>query len=126
MQCTVREYLPWNACSPLQCEEIHIPEQRLLCVLLEVWNSSQGCQEDCGGPGQIQKVGPILCDGESGGMPPENVEILHALKCVLGASEVPICACIQYIPTCQLPSLLNGFRLKSMKYGALASSCAGS
>ena len=28
--------------------------------------------------------------------------ILHALKCVLGASEVPFCACIQYIPTCQL------------------------
>ena len=30
-------------------------------------------------------------------MPPENVEVLHALKRVLGASEAPFCACIQYI-----------------------------
>ena len=30
-------------------------------------------------------------------MAPENVEVLHALKCVLGASEAPFCAYIQYI-----------------------------
>ena len=35
--------------------------------------------------------------GGSGGTPPENFEVLHALKCVLGASEAPVCACIQYI-----------------------------
>ena len=56
-----------------------------------------GPREDCGGPGQIQKVGPILCEGGGGGG--GGVEILHALKCVLGASEVPFCTCIQYIPT---------------------------
>ena len=33
--------------------------------------------------------------------PPENYEILHALKCVLGASEVPfrVHAYCTYIPT---------------------------
>ena len=30
-------------------------------------------------------------------MPPEIFEVLHALKCVLGASEASFCACIQYI-----------------------------
>ena len=54
--------------------------------------------------------------------PQKNFEILHALKCVLRDSEVPFCACIQYIPTCQLPSLFSGFRSKSTTYGALASS----
>ena len=38
-------------------------------------------------------------EGGSGGTPPENFEVLHALKCVLGASEAPFCACIQYIHT---------------------------
>ena len=52
-------------------------------------------------------------------MPPENFVSLHALKCVLGASEDTFCACIQYIHTCKLPSSLSG---KSMTYGALASS----
>ena len=46
-------------------------------------------------------------------MPPGNVEILHALKCVLGASEAPFQACIQFINTYQLTSLFSGFRLKS-------------
>ena len=55
---------------------------------------------------------------------PDRFEILHALKCVLGASEVPFRACIQYIPTCQLPSLFSGFRSKSTTYEALASGCA--
>ena len=35
--------------------------------------------------------------GGSGGTPPENFEVLHALKRVLGASEAPLCARIQYI-----------------------------
>ena len=50
---------------------------------------SQGCQEDWPGPGQRQKWGPAIwiVRGGSGGMRPENVEILHALKCVLGAPE---------------------------------------
>ena len=41
-------------------------------------------------------------------MTPESFMILHAWKCVLGASEAPCCACIQYIDTCQLPSLFSG------------------
>ena len=32
-------------------------------------------------------------------MPLRNFWILHALKCVLGASEAPFRACIQYIHT---------------------------
>ena len=54
-------------------------------------------------------------------MPPGNFEVLHALKCVLGASEAPFCACIQSIHTCKLPSSFSSFRSKTMTYRALAS-----
>ena len=53
-------------------------------------------------------------------MPPENVKILHALKCVLGASEAPFRVYIQYKHTCQLPSSFSGFGSKSMTYGTLS------
>ena len=43
-------------------------------------------------------------------MPPGNFEHLHVLKCVLEAPEAPFHACIQYIHTLKLPSLLSGFR----------------
>ena len=59
--------------------------------------------------------------GESGGMPPGNCAILHALKCVLGAPEALYCACTQYIYTCKLLSSISGFRSKRTTYGALAS-----
>ena len=41
--------------------------------------------EDWPGPGQIQKVGPhnMDCARRSGGTPPGNVDMLHALKYVL-------------------------------------------
>ena len=45
-------------------------------------------------------------------MRPENVEILHALKCVLGAPEAFFCELTQYIYTCKLPPSISGFRLK--------------
>ena len=52
---------------------------------------NQGRREDWGGQGQMQKVGPHKMDcvggGGAGGTPPGNFEILHALKCVLGAPE---------------------------------------
>ena len=54
-------------------------------------------------------------------MPPRNFEILHALKCVLGAPEALFHACTQYMYTCKLPSSISGFKSKSMTYGALAS-----
>ena len=66
------------------------------------------------------KVG-LMGEGGAGGMPPGNFEILHGLKCVLGAS---FRACIQYINTYQLPSSFSSFRSKSMTYGALVSGCA--
>ena len=75
-----------------------------------------------GAQGKYKKWGPYCVRG-SGSMPPENFEILYALKCVLRASQVPFCTCRQYIPTCQLPSLFSGFRSKSTTYRALASSC---
>ena len=62
-----------------------------------------------------------IVQGGSGGMPPENFEVLHALKHVLGASEAPFCACIQHNTyTGKLPSSFSGFRSKSMLYWALA------
>ena len=50
---------------------------------------TQGRRGDCGGPGQIENMGPHKMVGVrgSGGTPPGNFEILHALKCVLGAPE---------------------------------------
>ena len=48
-------------------------------------------------------------------------EILHFLKCVLGAPEALFRAYTQYIYTRKLPSLISGFRWKSMTYGAQAS-----
>ena len=80
----------------------------------------QGRREDWGGPGQIQKVGPhkVDCVRGSGGTFSGNFEILHALKCVLGAPEALFRACTQYIYTCKLPSSISSFRLKNTTYGA--------
>ena len=53
-----------------------------------------------GGPrANIQKVGPHKLDCVKGaqGTPPGNFEILHALKCALGAPEALFRACTQYI-----------------------------
>ena len=75
-----------------------------------------------GGPTANTKIGAPqngLYEGVWG--PPGNFEILHALKCVLGAPEALFCACTQYVYTCKLPSSISGFRLKSMTYRALAS-----
>ena len=55
-------------------------------------------------------------------MPPENFEVLHALKRVLGASEAPfqaLCMHTVHTYTCKLPSSFSGFRSKSTTYGAL-------
>ena len=55
-----------------------------------------------GGPRANTKSGASqngLCEGGSGGTPPGNFEILHALKCVLGAPEALFRACTQYIYT---------------------------
>ena len=59
-------------------------------------------------------------------MPPRNVEILHALKCVLGAPEALFRAWTQYIYNCKLPSSISGFRSKSTMYGDLASELCSS
>ena len=76
-----------------------------------------------GGAGQIQEVGPNKMDCVRGvwGHAPGNFEILHALKCVLGAPEALFRACTQYIYICKLPSSISGFRSKSTTYRALAS-----
>ena len=52
-----------------------------------------------GGQSKYKKRGPYNIDCVRGvwGTPPENFEVLHALKRVLGVSEAPFCACIQYI-----------------------------
>ena len=71
------------------------------------------------------KVGPILWMmwGGSGGMPPGNVEILHALKCVCSRGFWSSFSHM-HTHTCQLQSLFSSFRSKSTMYGALASGCA--
>ena len=79
--------------------------------------------EDWPGPGQIQKVGPhnMDCARRSGGTPPGNVDMLHALKYVLRGPVALFRACTPCIHTCKLQSSISGFRLKSTTYGALAS-----
>ena len=54
------------------------------------------------------------------GIPPENFEILNALKYGLGASEAPLIFSCVYTVHNYLSSI-SSFRLKSMTYGALAS-----
>ena len=70
------------------------------------------------------KWGPYYRLGGWGHAPRNFFAILHALKCVLGASEAPFRAYIQYTHTCQLLSSFRGFRSKSATYGALVSGCA--
>ena len=82
-----------------------------------------------GGPRANTKSGAPqngLCEGGLGAHPQE---ILHALKCFVGAAEVIFCACTQYIYTCKLAvsdrqvhrtgSLVSGLRnncASSIKY----------
>ena len=74
-----------------------------------------GCRvaERTGGPRANTKSGAPqngLREGGSAGRPPGKFEILHVLKCVLGAPEARFRACTQYVCyTCKLT------------YGALAS-----
>ena len=48
-------------------------------------------------------------------MPPGKFEVLHAVKCVLGAPEA-YCACTQHIYTCRLPYSISGFKSTSTTY----------
>ena len=80
------------------------------------------------GAGQIQKVGPhqMGCVRGVWWHAPGNFEILHAVKCVLGAPETLFRACTQCIYTCKFPSSISGSRSKSMTSGALASGLCSS
>ena len=84
---------------------------------------SRAAERIGGGQGKYKEWGPakwIVWEG-NGSTPPGNFEILHALKCVLGAPEAPSHACTQYIYLCKLLSSISGFRSKSTMYGAPAS-----
>ena len=120
------------------------PSQSPLCTAQMVLNASVACTPGShsvcaselrsgpprglgGAQGKYAKWGPtkwIVWAG-SGGTPPGNFEILHALKCVLGAPEALFRACTQYTVhiyrSCKLPFSISGFRSKSTTYGALAS-----
>ena len=66
-------------------------------------------------------------DMESGGTPPGNFAILHALKCILGSFEAPFCAYIYstYIPvSCRLCLAVSDQKVRP--YGALANGCVSS
>ena len=56
-----------------------------------------------------------IVQGQSGGVPLGNFEILHALKCVLEAPEALFCACTQHIYTCKLPFSISGFQIEKYK-----------
>ena len=88
------------------------------------WFHAQGHREDC--RGKYKEWGPYSCVRRVLGHAPRRFWDFQrfALKCVLGASEAPFHACIQYIHTYQLPSLFSSFRSKSTTYGALVSGCA--
>ena len=80
-----------------------------------------GLPRGLGGPRANTKSGAPqngLCE-RGMGAPPQ--EILHALKCVLGALEALFRACTQYMYACKLLSSISGFRSKSTTYVALAS-----
>ena len=62
----------------------------------------------------MQKVGPHKMDCVRRGLGARPQEILHALKCVLGAPESLFRAHTQHIYTCKLPSSISGFRSKSI------------
>ena len=104
--------LPLENGSPVVSLQLRITAVQASLVAARVPERIVGAQ------GNYKRWGPYyrLCEGGSGGMPPGNFEILHALKCVLGASEAPFRACIQYIHTCQLASSFSGFRSKSTTY----------
>ena len=78
------------------------------------------------GPGQIEKVGPIIniVWGGSGGTHLEILRFYMFWSVFWGLLEAPFRACIQYIHTCKLPSSFSSFRLKSTMYVALVSGCA--
>ena len=64
----------------------------------------QGCREDWRGPGQIQKLGPIIyiVRGESGGTPPKYFTYFEV------GSEALLCTCIQTcIPASYLHSAVS-------------------
>ena len=71
---------------------------------LQVTDTALRATERMGGYRANSKSGAhnIDCGREVWGHAPEKFGILHALKCVMGASEAPFCACIKYIHTCKL------------------------
>ena len=70
-------------------------------------------------PEMLIKVSKLwIVQGQSGGVPLGNFEILHALKCVLQAPEALfVLAHSTYIPiyTCKLPFSISGFQIKKYK-----------
>ena len=95
-----------------------------VCRGLGGMSVGNGSERIVGARDKYIKWGPYYRLGGWGHAPRNFLAILHALKCVLGASEAPFQAYIQYIHTCQLLSSFRGFRSKSTTYGALVSGCA--
>ena len=89
------------------------------CMQGTLWTDA-GPPRGLWGPGTNTQSGAPTIDGESGGTPPGIFfvfAILHALKCVLGASEAPFRAYIQYIHTCTyLPVAVFVSRFQIEKY----------
>ena len=70
--------------------------------------------------GKCKKCGPTKWIFVWGACtPPGNLEILHALKCVLGAPEALFRSCTQYIYTCKLPSSISSWERLSSPRGSV-------
>ena len=82
----------------------------------------QGRREDCGGPGQIQKVGPILYEGGLGARP-QKILKFYMLWGLLRFLFAHAYTCCTYLPaSCRL--CLAVLDRKVRRYRALASGCA--
>ena len=103
---------PPTGCSIWPVSIRNLAKKPLSCTVLSSSYTGIRCQEDWG-PGQIQLVLGYeyrLCERGLGAHPQEVLGFIHAVKCVLGASVVPFCACLQDIHTFKLSSVFSDFK----------------
>ena len=111
-------YFAWMvvlvSCTLVQCSSIVDHSKKCVPLSNCTGYGGRAAERIVGAQGNYKKWGHTIdCVRGVWGHTPPKIEILHALKCVLGASEAPFRACIQYMHICKLPSSFSGFRLKS-------------
>ena len=88
--------LGWRVCPVVHEHDLCMT---LICIKFKSLCINAGPQRGLRGPRANTKSGALHMDCVKGvwGMPPGNFEILHALKCVLGAPEALFHAYTQYL-----------------------------